>query len=211
MAMICPDCQKNLDDVPVGDPCPQCGGNRRSAVVHAQVAMTAASALAPTVSIGYSLEPGWTYQWRSIQRHLARLREQYQGINTLGNVDVEETVHALFLSLFHLYDWLHQDSALTLSESTVKAWIDQHPDSLGLCRDYANTWKHMKRDRPGARIAQITRIESGPYGQKVTIGYRPRDRPTLPMTEVDGLDVAEQSEEDWRDFLKTHGIPVPTM
>jgi predicted RNA-binding Zn-ribbon protein involved in translation (DUF1610 family) len=36
MAMICPDCQQNLDDVPVGDPCPQCGGVRRSAVVQAQ-------------------------------------------------------------------------------------------------------------------------------------------------------------------------------
>ena len=89
MAMICPDCQQDLDDVPVGDPCPQCGGNRRSAVVQAQAAMVGVSAMAPTVSIGYSLEPGWAYQWRVIQRHLARLREQYKGINTLGNVDVE--------------------------------------------------------------------------------------------------------------------------
>ncbi len=69
----------------------------------------------------------------------------------------------------------------------------------------------MKRSRSGARIAQITRIESGPQGQKVTIGCRPWDQPTLPMTEVDGLDLAEQSEQDWRDFLKTHGIPMPTV
>ncbi len=94
MAMTCPDCQKSLDDVPAGDPCPRCGGNRRSAVADAEVAMVAASAQAPTISIGYSLEPGWAYQWRSIQQHLPRLREQYQGINTLGNADVEETVHA---------------------------------------------------------------------------------------------------------------------
>ena len=207
--MICPDCQQNLDDVPVGDPCPQCGGKRRSAVVQAQAAMAAVSAMSATVSIGYNLQPGWAYQWHGIQRHLARLHEQYQGIRMLGNVDVEETVHSLFLGLYHLYDWLHQDSTLSLSEPTVRAWIDQHQNSLGLCRAYANTWKHMKRDRTGALIAQITRIESGPNGQKVTIGYRPWDQPTLSMTEVDGLALAEQSEQDWRDFLKTHGIPLP--
>jgi hypothetical protein len=210
MAMICPDCQQDLDDVPLGDPCPQCGGVRRSAVVYGQTAMVGVSAMSGTVSIGYSLEPGWAYQWRNIQRHLARLREQYQGVNTLGNVDVEETVHALFLSLFHLYDWLHQDGALSLSSTVVNNWIKQHPDSLGLCRDYTNTWKHMKRDRPGARIAQITRIESGPNGQTVTIGYHPWDQPAQPITEVDGLDLAEQSEQDWRDFLKIHGISIPS-
>jgi hypothetical protein len=55
----------------------------------------------------------------------------------------------------------------------------------------------MKRNQSGARIAQITRIESGPNGQKVTIGYRPWDNPAQPMTEVDGLDLAERSEQDW--------------
>jgi hypothetical protein len=209
MAMICPDCQQNLDDVPVGDPCPQCGGARRSAVLQVQAAMVGVSAMTPTVSIGYSLEPGWAYQWHGIQRHLARLREQYQGIGMLGNVDVEQNVHSLFLSLYHLYDWIHQDSGLSLTEPTVRAWINQHPDSLGLCRAYANTWKHMRRDRPGALIAQITRIESG-LGQKVTIGYRPWDQPNLPMTEVDGLELAEQSEQSWRDFLNTQGIPIPS-
>lgn len=205
--MICPDCQQNLDDVPTSDPCPQCGGSRRSAVVQAQAAMASASAMAGTVSIGYSLTPGWPYQWRIIQRHLARLREQYQGIDTRGNLDVEETVHALFLSLFHLGDWLQQDDALSLPDKVVNDWIDRHRSSLGLCRAYANTWKHMKRDRPGALIAQITRIESGP---KVTIGHRPHDQPSQSMTEIDGLELAEQSEQDWRDFLKAHSISIPS-
>jgi hypothetical protein len=207
--MICPDCQQNLDDVPVGDPCPRCGGARRSAVIQAQAALVAVSAMAATVSIGYSLEPGWAYQWRNIQRHLDRLREQYQGINTLGNVDAEETVHALFLSLFHLGDWLYQDRATSLSDTIVNDWINQHRNSLGLCRAYANTWKHMTRDRSGALIAQITQIESSPNGYKVTIGYRPYDQANLPMTEVDGLTLAEESEQDWREFLKAHGISMP--
>ena len=140
-------------------------GNRRSRYWHGDK-------LAATVKVGYSLAPGWTSQWRSIQRHLARLREQYQGVEMLGNVDVEETVHALFLALNHLYDWLHQDSALSLDEATVRAFVDNHPDSLGLCRAYANTRKHMGRTQPGALIAQIASIESGTRGQAATIGYR---------------------------------------
>jgi hypothetical protein len=210
VAMICPDCQRNLDDVPVGDPCPQCGGGKRSAVVQAGAALVGVEALTASVSIGYSLTPGWAYQWRIIQRHLARLREQYQGIDTRGNVDVEETVHALFLSLFHLGDWLHQDSALSSTAQTVKAWIDQHPGTLGLCRDYANTWKHMVRNQATARIAQITAIESGQNGYIVTIGYRHQGQPQQPMTPVDALDLAEQSEQDWRGFLAAHSISIPT-
>jgi hypothetical protein len=206
MAMICPDCQQDLDDVPVGDPCPRCGGNRRSAVVQAQAATVGVSAVASTVSIGYSLEPGWSYQWHGIQRHLARLREQYQGINTLGNVDVEQNVHSLFLGLNQLGDWLYQDSTISPTKTMVNKWIDNHPKSLGICRTYANTWKHMKRKWPGELIAQITRIESGPNGQRVAIGYRPHDQPHQPMTEIDGLALAEESEQDWRDFLKMHGI-----
>jgi hypothetical protein len=166
--------------------------------------------MAGAVSIGYSLTPGWGYQWRIIQRHLARLREQYQGIDSRGNVEVEETVHALFLSLFHLGDWLYQDSTLSLAEQTVRSWVSQHRNSLGLCRDYANTWKHMVRDQPSARIAQITRIESGPTGQKATIGYRPQGQPSQSMTEVDALGLAERSERDWRGFLRAQGVSIPS-
>jgi hypothetical protein len=170
--MFCPDCMQDLDDVPLDDPCPQCGGLRRSAQVSGEAALVAVAAAAGTVTIGYSQAPGWTYQWRSIQRHLARLRAQYQGSETPGNVEVEETVHALFLALYHLYDWLHQDRAVsTLDEPTVKAFVDQHQNSLSVARDYANTRKHMKRNQPNARIAQITSIDSGSSGYTVTIGH----------------------------------------
>jgi len=31
--MTCPDCAKTLDDVPIGEPCPNCGSLRRDAAV----------------------------------------------------------------------------------------------------------------------------------------------------------------------------------
>jgi hypothetical protein len=206
--MFCPDCRQDLDDVPVDDPCPQCGGLRRGAHVSGEAVLVAVAAVAGTVTIGYSLAPGLTYQWRSIQGHLAHLRAQYKGSETPGNVEAEETVHALFLALYHLYDWLHQDRAVpTLDERTVRAFVDQHQISLGVARDYANTRKHMKR-KASARIAQITSINSGPNGYAVTIGHGPGDSPLSALARVDALTLAEECERDWRDLLTRHGMPI---
>lgn len=47
--MSCPDCGEVLADVGLADPCPGCGGNRRSANALAQPAMVSAAALQPTV------------------------------------------------------------------------------------------------------------------------------------------------------------------
>jgi hypothetical protein len=48
----------------------------------------------------------------------------------LGNVDIEETVYALFLDLCHLEDWLVHYSALSLDKDRVKDFVGRHPDSL---------------------------------------------------------------------------------
>jgi hypothetical protein len=181
------------------------GDLQGSAEASPAAALGGASAMNAGFKVGYSLVPGWTSQWRSIQHHLTRLGEQYRGVRLLDNVDLEETVHALFLDLYHLHDWLHQDSTLqSLDKATVKTFIDQHPDSLGLCRDYANTRKHVTRTRPGERIAQITSIEvlPGSPGFTVMIGHRPWDQPTLAMTEVDALALAEQAT-----LLLLAGVP----
>jgi hypothetical protein len=209
MAMFCPDCMQNLDDVPVGDPCPHCGGRRSNALAFASAALAAASAMAVTVTIGYNQEPGWSYQWDIAQRHLARLREQYQGINLRGNIDAEETVHALLLALNHLADWLYQDQATGLTKATVDAHVRTHPASLGVCRDYANTLKHMRRGSPAQPVARIAEIESGPSGQKVTIAHGPGNQPPASHARTDARDLAEQCEQSWRNLLTQHNIAIP--
>lgn len=209
MAMFCPDCKQDLDGVPLDDPCPRCGSLRRSAVVTAGAALAAGSALAPTVTIGYNPTPGWTYQWSLTQRHLGRLREQYRGIDMRGNTDAEETVHALFLALNHLADWLYQDQVTGLSKNTVDAHVSQHSASLGVCRAYANTFKHMKRTSLTQTVALITSIESGPNGQKVTICHGAGNQAPGAYAKADALQLAEQCEQDWRDLLTQHGIAIP--
>ena len=207
--MFCPDCMQNLDDVPLDDPCPQCGGVRRSAQVPAQTAHTTVTVFPGTIVIGYDLAPGWTYQWGIIQRHLTRLREQYRGIDTHGNIDAEETVHALFLALNHLSDWLYEDRGTGLQKPTVATFVGQHPASLGVCRAYANTRKHMKRTQPSQTVALIASIETGPNGQKVTITYGPGNQPATSLAKIDALQLAEQCERDWRTLLSQHNIAIP--
>lgn len=51
--MFCPDCGQILDDVDVGDPCPECGGTRRSANAPAGSASGTVAALDPT-AVGHS-------------------------------------------------------------------------------------------------------------------------------------------------------------
>jgi len=51
--MFCPECGHALDEVDLADPCPSCGGNRRSASVSAQAATSKAEAPPGTV-VGHS-------------------------------------------------------------------------------------------------------------------------------------------------------------
>jgi hypothetical protein len=48
--MTCPDCKTNLDNVPVGDPCPNCGSLRRDATIGAPTIGATAQVFTPTVS-----------------------------------------------------------------------------------------------------------------------------------------------------------------
>lgn len=47
----CPACGADLTEVPASDPCPQCGGNRRSATLRAVPAAAVADASSPTAHI----------------------------------------------------------------------------------------------------------------------------------------------------------------
>lgn len=59
--MICPECGTQLDNVPVGDPCPTCGSQRRSATVTVEtVAAVAGISGATDIGIRISREVGHT-------------------------------------------------------------------------------------------------------------------------------------------------------
>ena len=78
---------------------------------------------------------------------------------------------------------------------------------LQLYRDYANTWKHFRRDRNG-RVAYIW--EDGDLangGQYVTIAHRLLDDLESTQTLVDGLALAWAA---WLVFMSSNGLAEPT-
>ena len=168
------------------------------------------ASVAGAVRINYSREPIWTEQWQSIQQHLARLREQYQGIDVRDNFDLNRTVAALLIALSHLYDWLLHDTAVALGKSALDAFVAEpgHAGTIGLCRAYANARKQAEGDEPHTLHAEIVSTEAGPTGDTATVGYWRGSRPGS-VSKIDALDLAERSERDWRALLTASGIPVP--
>jgi hypothetical protein len=77
--MTCPDCGERLDDVPGGQPCPQCGGLRRDASPTAQPATARVEAFRPTIAIGYNSPRPWKQKWQDVLNALGEVTKEKAG------------------------------------------------------------------------------------------------------------------------------------
>lgn len=100
--MFCPDCSRNLDTVAIDDPCPGCGGSRRSAIATPATHRVKATAHNPTV-VG---ESNYVDGSRAIQIGSVGYvstgtsspegdRQEYSGRPAQNEEDVLEICHAL--------------------------------------------------------------------------------------------------------------------
>jgi hypothetical protein len=208
MTMTCPDCGHNLDEVPVGDPCPECGGTRRTEHFYGSAALAVNAVVSTTISVAYNPTPGWTQQWSSVQYHLRRLREQYSGESPVGNQEMGETVATLMIALWHVSDWLRNDDVTPGSllkilkpEKQFFEYIRANVPPLDICNGYANTIKHSKRKVGWLTARNQTYNSDGP---KMTIIHG-RDE----MQTIDALELAEQCEQAWRELLTEHQVAIP--
>src|SRR5450756_101735 len=97
-----------------------------------------------TASVGYPNGLTWEHQWFKASQYLGRLRQIYRA-DPVNNIDLMGIVDAFMISCAHMWDAFQNDARLP---SIRKAEVDQamNGDSnLRLCRDYANTAKHLKR------------------------------------------------------------------
>jgi hypothetical protein len=74
--MFCPDCNENLDDVPVGDLCPTCG-SRRSAAVMPKPARVVVIAHQPSIQVSRPDHPIWQEKWREVLRSRDLIEKAY--------------------------------------------------------------------------------------------------------------------------------------
>ena len=226
---VCTDCGANLDDVVHGEPCPRCGGTRRTiglqaagaaiataraeagrvVSVGAGVAAAAGAAGAPTVAVRKDDHRPWTDKWRKVLHSLAELRLAYSPEGrSASNLVVEVRAESFFLQCRHLPEWLENDlpSLVGITEADIKACVNGSQE-LRWCRDIADTEKHYRLDRGGtdSRIRTTTAAPEA-YSVSIDIGW---ESPTPNV--VDALALAETCVQTWVDFLKSHGIEPPTI
>jgi hypothetical protein len=205
--MFCPDCDANLDDVPVGDPCPACGGARRSAIAYTETARAVATVGEVSLKITRGDHRPWTEKWLTILGCLDSLRAAYSGdARTLGNVEIDRRAQTFFVECDHLRDWLKADVAALGGASTADVHGHfQSSTPLQVCNAICVTHKHHT-PLAGKTVARIRDTDVTPTGARVSIEI---DWATPQATTVDALDLAEDCLASWRAFFSKFGIAEP--
>ncbi|WP_158713455.1 hypothetical protein [Streptomyces sp. NRRL F-525] len=197
--MTCPDCDTNLDETPVGQPCPSCGGDRRSATVYAEAALVVTVALDASGGIGYNPQRPWQQKWRDVISGLDAIQATYLQ-NDLDNEAVRRQVETFFKDCCELADWLREQAGKADAMDYVKVDRD-----LKLCDGMAQTTKHHTRAPSSKRdpiTARISRVDGG-QGVRAEIEW---STPSGSTGTEDALDLAQRCKSAWERFFQQHGL-----
>lgn len=154
------------------------------------------------MEIGYDQEPSWHQRWAAVTKLLRTLRGYHEPENTTNNLVVKETFDQFFELFWHMWDSLL--NATTNPTGVVKGDLDafyNEPANLALriCNGYANTLKHLKRQNSKTNpiTAKMLNFKAG--ARRVhTVEY---SSALIPPTQIEAMDLAEQSYQAWRDFF----------
>lgn len=169
--------------------------------------MSGEGKLTATVCVGYPNGPTWMRHWFKTSQCLGRLRQIYAA-DAANNIDLMVIVDAFMISCAHMWEAFQNDPGLP---SIRKADVDEAmrgDANLRLCRDYANTAKHLKRRSSTDVEASVLEAGSKGVGNFVTIGWGPSTG--LRESIVDALELANAAYAAWQGFMKDHRIEDPT-
>jgi hypothetical protein len=202
--MTCPDCGESLDATPVGQPCPQCGGQRRDATVLGQTARAVATAPAPSIAIGHTNPRPWQEKWQDILDALKPIEHAYTTRDGLSNKDVEQDIRGFFRVCREMADWLWKNTSLS-KDTVMKRVMKSH--YLRLADAIAQTTKHHTRDvtrrNPNPITAGIAETRITPDGARVRIDW---SRPSGSTGSRDALELASGCIRSWRRFLREQNL-----
>lgn len=163
--------------------------------------------LQATGVVGYPGGHDWNIHWLKTTTYHARLREVYQSAPA-KNIDLIAIVDDFMIACAHMYDAFKNDPSLpTIGKAEVQAAMSGDP-KIQLCRDYANTAKHLKRDKPADIEASVLEAGSRGTGNFVTIAYGPASDPR--GSTIDALQLANAGYTGWQLFMKHHGLEEQT-
>ena len=169
--------------------------------------MSGEGRLAATASVGYPNGLTWMHQWFKASQFLGRLRQIYAA-DPANNIDLMAIVDAFMISCAHMWDAFQNDPDLPSIKRVDVDEAMKGDANLRLCRDYANTAKHLKRSGPSDIEAAVLEAGSKGTGNFVTIGYGPAASPR--EATVDALELANAAYAAWQRFMSEHSIEDPT-
>ncbi len=147
--LFCPECNVNLGAVPVGEPCPRCGGQRRSAVATPRTITAKMTFPEPSVSIARVDHRPWIEKWRDV----VRARDQIDSVYArrqpnVGSAEVDELVTRFCNDCHDMRDWLVGDigSLNGVAAAGIKAHATSSPP-LQVSSAVANSHKHHTANR----------------------------------------------------------------
>ncbi len=154
--MFCPDCGEVLDDVDLADPCPSCGGNRRSANAPADCAMGSGTVLQPTVvthshpgDVGEQIDVGAPRYRSSSAADPEGGRQVFDGEPPLHEQDVQQVCD-------------------TLREALAQA--GDHRDRFRLQPETSDVDAVAEGGYGGRLQVQVTRVEHGAWEEVARTG-----------------------------------------
>lgn len=205
MPMYCEDCKTNLPaDVTAGEPCPQCGGSRVSAVVDVQVVDTVTTVDHISIQIGYSDDARWEQRWDSTTRLLARLRQMYDSGKSMNNVDMVAVIHSYVIECWHMWDSLLHDAQSGVSKTELNAFEKNH-EPIQIIRGFAHTYKHTERAGKRGYVARVSEFHAEPSGCRVEVMYH-KVAQALPKWSIDARVLADQAYAAWQEFIASKGL-----
>jgi len=178
--MFCPDCDTNLDEVEVGNPCPGCSGMRREAIVSPKSVPMRVDV--PEVGVKVTrgdLRP-WTEKWQIVRHYRDALAATYSGASgRVGNLEVEGRVQSFFVECDHLQEWLENDveNFAGASKADIQSHV-QGSNPLTVCKAISNTRKHHTREWGStARIRETSTESTGASVALKSIGRHQKPQP----------------------------------
>jgi hypothetical protein len=185
-------------------PCPKCGETAlRISVSATEVVKVSCSGEIPEISPPLEGR-GWRHRWERIQRDLDELMEPHVGPVDDWLQDARHKLHSFYIQAYHLKDALKDDAArLGLNPQDVEDVINASP-ALALAADLANLDKHLALNKPPRSGCAPKDLRAsavsvpGGWRLKLTIEHGSK--------QIDGLDLAKDIVEQWRDALKNWGL-----
>jgi hypothetical protein len=143
----------------------------------------------------------WPEQYKRMKRWRKRLNEQSQ-----NEENRRDDFYAFFVCGYHLADWIRSDDSVA-DDVRASAWEFRNTGALGLARDVANGFKHLKRDRrpadADARVEVIGGMHGG-HSEPTSSGFVIEGEGA--QTWEDAVALADRCIGEWNRFLREHGL-----